>query len=48
LSQTDIESLQNGTGDAFGGMAKLAELNGYPGPRHVLDLANELELTPNQ
>jgi Spy/CpxP family protein refolding chaperone len=29
-------------------MAKLAELNGYPGPRHVLDLANELELTNKQ
>lgn len=35
LSSEDIKSLQTGTGDAFGGMAKLAELNGYPGPRHV-------------
>jgi LTXXQ motif family protein len=48
LSPEDIESLQTGTGDAFGGMAKLAELNGYPGPRHVLDLANELELSNRQ
>ena len=24
------------------------KINGYPGPRHVLDLANELELTPDQ
>jgi hypothetical protein len=48
LSPEDIESLQTGTGDAFGGMAKLAELNGYPGPRHVLDLANELELSNKQ
>ena len=48
LSPEDIESLQTGTGDAFGGMAKLAELNGYPGPRHVLDLANELELNNKQ
>jgi hypothetical protein len=48
LSPEDIESLQTGTGDAFGGMAKLAELNGYPGPRHVLDLANELELNNRQ
>lgn len=29
-------------------MAKLAELNGYPGPRHVLDLVNELELSNRQ
>ena len=25
-----------------------AELNGYPGPRHVLDLAQELQLTAEQ
>jgi hypothetical protein len=31
LSSEDIESLETGTGDAFGGMAKLAELNGYRG-----------------
>jgi Spy/CpxP family protein refolding chaperone len=48
LSYEDIQSLQNGTGNAFGGMAKLAELNGYPGPRHVLDLANKLNLTSSQ
>jgi hypothetical protein len=48
LSSEDIKSLQTGTGDAFGGMAKLAELNGYPGPRHVLDLANKLKLTDEQ
>jgi Spy/CpxP family protein refolding chaperone len=48
LSPEDIESLQTGTGDAFGGMAKLAELNGYPGPRHVLDLANELKMSNEQ
>ena len=48
LSPADIESLQTGTGDAFGGMAKLAELNGYPGPRHVLDLTNELKLSDDQ
>src|ERR671911_970810 len=48
LSPEDIESLQTGTGDAFGGMAKLAELNGYPGPRHVLDLTNELKLTDDE
>ena len=48
LSPADIESLQTGTGDAFGGMAKLAELNGYPGPRHVLDLTHELKLSDDQ
>lgn len=48
LSSEDIESLQTGMGDAFGGMAKLAELNGYPGPRHILDLANELKLSDEQ
>lgn len=48
LTDADIESLQTGTGVAFGGMAKPAELNGYPGPRHVLDLADELHLTTVQ
>jgi hypothetical protein len=48
LSDKDIQSLQNGTGEAFGGMAKPAELNGYPGPRHVLDMTSELQLTDGQ
>lgn len=48
LSDNDVQSLQNGTGEAFGGIAKLAELNGYPGPRHVLDIAQELQLTDRQ
>lgn len=30
------------------GLALPAELNGYPGPRHILDLADELELTAEQ
>ena len=30
------------------GLARAAELNGYPGPRHVLDAAAELGLTPEQ
>jgi hypothetical protein len=30
------------------GYALAAELNGYPGPRHVLDLADELGLSPAQ
>jgi Spy/CpxP family protein refolding chaperone len=30
------------------GMAKPAELNGYPGPKHVLELAEQLALTAAQ
>ena len=30
------------------GMAKPAELNGYPGPKHVLELAEQLSLTAEQ
>ena len=30
------------------GFAKAAELNGYPGPAHVLELAEQLELSPTQ
>ena len=35
------------TGEGLG-YAKAAELNQYPGPRHVLDLASDLKLTPKQ
>lgn len=48
LSPEDIESLRAGSGVAFDGMAKLAELNGYPGPRHVLDLMEQMNLTEEQ
>lgn len=50
LSQDDIEGLLAGSGTPFGGMAKPAELNGYPGPRHVLDAveAGEFEVTDEQ
>jgi len=50
LSQKDVEGLLAGAGTPFGGMAKPAELNGYPGPRHVLDAydAGEFELTNEQ
>jgi hypothetical protein len=30
------------------GQAKYAEMNGYPGPKHVLDLADKLKLTAEQ
>lgn len=45
LSPEQIEGYRTGAGL---GMALPAELNGYPGPRHVLDLADELELTDAQ
>jgi Spy/CpxP family protein refolding chaperone len=48
LSQEDVKGLQAGHGTPFGGMAKLAELNGYPGPRHVLEMADEIDLTDDQ
>ena len=45
LSQDEIAGYLDGKGM---GLAKAAELNGYPGPRHVLDLADELVLSPEQ
>lgn len=50
LSPSDIEGLKAGAGTPFSGMAKPAELNGYPGPRHVLDAfeADEFNLSEEQ
>ena len=45
LSDEEILALRNGDGMGF---ARLAELNSYPGPRHVLDLAEELGLSDGQ
>ncbi len=45
LSQQNISDLRQGKGMGF---AKAAELNGYPGPRHVLDMADEIKLTGEQ
>lgn len=45
LSAEQIDDLRNGRGM---GLALAAELNGYPGPRHVLDLAGQLGLTTEQ
>ena len=45
LSPQDIAALKNGEGMGF---AKLAELNHFPGPKHVLGLAQQLSLTPKQ
>lgn len=45
LSAEEVRGYLDGAGM---GLAKAAELNHYPGPRHVLDLAAELELSPAQ
>jgi hypothetical protein len=45
LSAEDISQLLGGGG---WGLAKPAELNGYPGPAHVLELADKLALTADQ
>jgi Spy/CpxP family protein refolding chaperone len=45
LSADEISGYLAGRGM---GLARPAELNGYPGPRHVLDSADELKLTPDQ
>jgi hypothetical protein len=45
LSDEQIADLRAGRGMA---LALTAELNGYPGPLHVLDLADQLALTATQ
>jgi Spy/CpxP family protein refolding chaperone len=45
LSGEEIQALLNGQGV---GLAKAAELHHYPGPRHVLDLAAQLQLSAEQ
>ena len=45
LPAEEVESLLNGEGM---GMAKAAELNHYPGPKHVLELADRLKLSDAQ
>jgi Spy/CpxP family protein refolding chaperone len=45
LSEQEIADYLNGAGM---GSSKAAELNHYPGPRHVLDAAQVLALTPEQ
>ncbi len=45
LSATDIEELQNGKG---WGLAKAAELNGVPGPVHLLEMKEEISLSAEQ
>ena len=45
LSDQEIVDYESGKGMGY---AKAAELNGYPGPAHVLELATELRLSPDQ
>lgn len=45
LSAADIEELLRGGGWGF---AKSAELNGIPGPAHLLELKDEIPLSPEQ
>jgi Spy/CpxP family protein refolding chaperone len=45
LSPAEIDDLLAGRGM---GLAKPAELNSYPGPMHVLELASQLDLSPDQ
>ncbi|MCG8604339.1 hypothetical protein MJD09_04985 [bacterium] len=45
LSADEVQNYLSGHGMGF---AKAAELNQYPGPKHVIELAKELELTRDQ
>ncbi|MCL4524356.1 MAG: Spy/CpxP family protein refolding chaperone, partial [Acidobacteria bacterium] len=43
--EAERAAIENGEGF---GMALAADKNGYPGPKHVLDMKKELKLTPAQ
>jgi len=45
LSESDIEALLNGKG---WGLAKAAELNGVPGPLHILEMKDKILLSTEQ
>jgi Spy/CpxP family protein refolding chaperone len=45
LSDEEVQGFLDGRGM---GLARSAELNGHPGPMHVLELAEELKLTAGQ
>ena len=49
ISSAQIPSDKDGLLKAEGmGQGKYAEMNGYPGPKHVLDLGDKLKLTATQ
>ena len=45
MSPEEVKELETGAGAGF---ARAAELNGYPGPRHILDLRDNLDLSEDQ
>jgi hypothetical protein len=45
LSESDVKELRRGGG---WGLAMAAELNGMPGPAHLLELKDQIPLTPDQ
>ena len=45
LSAKDVDDLLNGRG---WGLAKAAELNGMPGPAHILEMADQINLDKDQ
>jgi Spy/CpxP family protein refolding chaperone len=45
MSDDEAKQYLSGAGMGY---ARAAELNGYPGPMHVLELADKLALTPEQ
>lgn len=45
LTAREVDDLLQGRGAGF---ARMAELNSYPGPLHVLELKDELALSPDQ
>jgi hypothetical protein len=45
LTEQEIDDLRSGAGMGF---ARAAELNHYPGPKHVLELAEAISLTEEQ
>ena len=45
LSAEEVRQLREGAGM---GLARAAELNHYPGPKHLLEMADELELSADQ
>lgn len=45
LSEKEVSDYLAGAGMGFG---RTGELNGYPGPKHVLEMAEQLSVTPEQ